>query len=796
MGAVINLKDWIARKKRVVLLDGAMGTLLAEKGWRPPLLPEEMLFTDPEAVRSIHEAYLRAGAAIVETNTFGASTIKLSHRDLQDRAEEIGLRAAQIAKKAVGDRALVAGSVGPLGRLVEPIGDVSFDEALAAFRPQIRGLRAGGADFILIETMIDLREAKAAVMAVKEEDEGLPFVVSFTFDHRGATMTGTTPEVAAAWAMAVGASGLGANCGVGPDGYVDVVARLRRSCDLPLFVYANAGLPAQGITLDPEAFAAACRPLVEAGASVVGGCCGTGPAHIAALGRLPLPLPLPEAPAVTALASRSRVALCGPGEPLLLVGERINPSRKGPLKEAMIEGRWTVVRDEARLQTEAGASLLDVNAAIAGHDRRRLFKGAVEAVLSASSLPLSLDSDDVALLEEASCSHAGVPLINSVTCEEEALHRGVTLARRTGAALVVLTLDGRGIPATTSERLALAQRAASAADSVGLPRRYLFIDPLTLTVGSDPSGPAVTLGSLRGLAALGTRSILGISNVSFGLPGRALLNRTFLAMALASGLDAVIANPLDEPFMATVAAGGALVGRDPALKGYISSVKARDAAPQRAPEAPRERSLRLSVVDGDQEAALAAGEARLSAGLPPMELISDEVIPALEEVGRLYDGGDFFLPELLESSQAAQALCDLAERRLLERGESLKKKGTVVLATVEGDLHDLGKKVVAMVLKSRGYQIIDVGVDVLAEQILSVAEEAKADVIGLSALMTTTVENMGKIISRGRDEGSKALFIVGGAAVNAAFADGIGADGYAADAIEAARLVDRLMAQQ
>ncbi|QTX31987.1 homocysteine S-methyltransferase family protein [Aminithiophilus ramosus] len=790
----IDLKSWIEKKRRVVLLDGAMGTLLAEKGWRSPSLPEEMLFSSPEAVRSIHEAYLEAGADIVETNSFGASTIKLSHRGLQGRAEEIGFLAARTAREALGDRALVAGSVGPLGRLVEPLGDVSFDEALAAFRPQIKGLLAGGADFILIETMLDLREAKAAVMALKEEDASAPFVVSFTFDRNGATMTGTTPEVAAAWAMAVGASALGANCGVGPDAYVDVVARMGRSCDLPLFVYANAGLPARGLTLDPESFAGACRSLVEAGASVVGGCCGTGPDHIAALAGLPLPRPLPGAPASTALASRSHVFACGRGEPLLIVGERINPSRKGPLKEAMIEGKWSVVRDEARLQTEAGASLLDVNTGIAGQDRQVLFRRAVEAVLTASPLPLSLDSDDLSLLDEAARSYGGVPLVNSVTCDDEPLARGLALARKTGSALVVLTLDGAGIPATVERRLALARKAVEAADAMGLPRRYLFIDPLTLTAGSDASGPAVTLESLRGLRELGARSILGISNVSFGLPDRGLLNRTFLAMALASGLDAVIANPLDRAFMETVAAGEALVGRDPALKRYIASAKARDVTGQVEAKVPERPSLGPAVVEGDREAALAAGEALLAAGLPPMALIADAVIPALEEVGRLYDCGDFFLPELLQSSQAAQALCDLAERRMAERGESLEKRGTVLLATVEGDLHDLGKKVVAMVLKSRGYRIVDVGVDVPADRILAAAREARADVVGLSALMTTTVEHMKDVIAQGREGGPEPFFIVGGAAVNAAFADTIGADGYAADAIEAARLVDRLMA--
>lgn len=803
----MDLKRWIEAREGITVLDGAMGTMLAEKGWRPPLLPEEMLLTAPDAVLSIHEAYVGAGAGIIETNTFGASTLKLAHRNLQARAEEIGFSAASIARRAAGSRVLVAGSVGPLGRLVEPLGDVSFDEAVAAFRPQIRGLLAGGVDFILIETMLDLREAKAAVLAVKEEDRQAAFAVSFTFDRNGSTMTGTPPEVAAAWAMAVGASAVGANCGVGPGAYAETVARLRRFCDLPILVYANAGLPAQGVTLDAGSFAAACRRLVEAGAAVVGGCCGTGPGHIAALqaelgGLRPLAA---EDVEVTALASRSRVALCGPDEPLLIVGERINPSRKGPLKEAMTEGRWSVVRDEARLQTEAGASLLDVNAGIAGQDRGKLMAAAIDAAQGASALPLSIDSDDGALLELGARSYCGVPLLNSVTCDGKSLERGVELARRVGAGLVVLTLDGKGIPDSAAGRLDLARRAVAVADAAGLPRRYLFIDPLTLAVGADGRNAAVTLETLRGLRGLGTRSIMGVSNVSFGMPDRALLNRTFLVMARAEGLEAVIADPLDGAFMASVAASDALTGRDRAMRRYIAAAKAREKAPaapvsvSRAVDAPSpapEGEIGRAVVSGDREAALTAAEAFLAGGAEPMELIGGKVIPALEEVGRRYDCGDFFLPELLEASEAAQALCDLAESRLLQRGEVLRCRGTVVMATVEGDLHDLGKKVVAMVLKSRGYRIVDLGVDVPAQAILEAARREEADVVGLSALMTTTVEAMKTVIARGRRLDLGCRFIVGGAAVSSAFALDAGADGYAPDAVEAARLVDRLMAER
>lgn len=794
---MLDLVSWLGEKRTIVMLDGGMGTMLAEAGWRSPLLPEEMNLVDPEAVCGIHKAYVEAGAALIETNTFGGSAIKLSHRGLEERTCEINRQAARLARKAAGSKALVAGAIGPIGRLVEPLGDLPFEQAVAAFLPQVEGLSEGGADFFLVETMIDLREAKAAAMAIKEEGKDLPFVVSFTFDRNGCTMTGTPPEVAMAWALAIGASGVGANCGVGPEAYVETVRRLHDSGDLPVFVYPNAGLPSEGDWLAPEPFAEACVQLAEAGASVIGGCCGTTPYHIAALGRvLSGSRPLRGAGrGETFLASRSRVAACGPRQPLLVVGERINPSRKGPLREAMTSGNWIPVREEARLQAEAGAGAIDVNGGIPGLDRKYLMASAIAAVESSTPLPVSIDSDDPLVLELAARTIAGVPLLNSVTCEPDALERGLRIARHAGAAIVILTMDKKGIPENARGRLELAERAARVADSIGLPRKSLFIDPLTLALGAGEGNAKVTLESLRGLGAIGTRSILGISNISFGLPNRALLNRTFLAMAMSAGLDAVIANPLDFPLMSCIDAANALTERDPGSRRYISASKAREEVSplQKPAEPPSFPGIGEAILRGEKEAALAAGEAFLAEGGSPMSLIQDRVLPALEEVGARYECGDFFLPQLLASSEAAQAVCRLAEQRLLSGGETLESRGTVLLATVEGDLHDLGKNVVAMVLKSRGYRVVDIGKDVPAEAILEAAEKEKADVVGLSALMTTTVERMADVVSMGKARKMSCRFILGGAAVNAQFSEKAGADGYALDAIEASRLVDRLV---
>jgi 5-methyltetrahydrofolate--homocysteine methyltransferase len=385
-----------------------------------------------------------------------------------------------------------------------------------------------------------------------------------------------------------------------------------------------------------------------------------------------------------------------------------------------------------------------------------------------------------------------------VTCEAEALERGLGIARRNGAGIVVLTLDRKGIPADSKGRLELAARAVEAADSIGFPRKYLFIDPLTLALGAEEESARVTLEALRGLREMGTRSILGISNISFGLPNRGLLNRTFLAMAMAAGLEAVIANPLDTALMSCIEAAGALTGRDPGMKTYIGASRRREEAPtpQKAVKPPTLPGIAESILRGEKDAALSAGEAFLERAGTPMALIQDNVLPALEDVGNLYECGDYFLPQLLASSEAAQAVCRLAEERLLAGGQTFESRGTVLLATVEGDLHDLGKNVVGMVLKSRGYKVVDMGKDMPAERILEVAETEKADIVGLSALMTTTVERMGEVVSLGKERGIPCRFILGGAAVSALFAEKVGADGFALDAVEAARLVDRLMGEK
>ena len=809
--------QWMEAKSRVILMDGGMGTLLAEKGWKPPMLPEEMNLSSPGIVASIHESYIDAGSDIIETNSFGGSTRKLSHRNLQGRTREINRAAAKIAKECAKERALVAGSVGPLGELLEPFGSLTFEEAYEAFYEQIVGLAEGGADFILIETMMDLREAKAAVAAAKDAAPNHAFVVSFTFDHYGKTVTGTPPEVAAAWAYSVGAAGVGANCGVGPAEYVETVKTLWEYSRLPVFVYANAGLPGDDDFWGPEAFAEKAKELALAGATVVGGCCGTTPEHIqkmrealADINRRPL-----SQKKGTFLASRSKLVPTGKGAPLLVVGERINVSRKSALKDQVAKRDFTLLKEEARIQAQAGADVIDVNVGLPGEDQVSLMSEAISAVEGTVEVPVSIDSDKIEVLEAGLKRASGVPLINSVTAKQGHLEKGLELASRYGAVLTVLPMDGKSLPHTIEERKAVIDDIVKRARLAGFPMENLVIDGLTLAVGADDNAPKVTLKALEYIAEQGCLSILGVSNVSHGLPSRHLVNRTFLAMAMAAGLDAAIIDPIAPGIFETILASNLLRGSDPKAETYINSqdkLKERALVEPNKVLAPKDDTkeakedvhgkkvkegqyaqLIESIIEGDEEGAKAIVQQLLDEeGLEPMDVISSGIIPALEEVGELYESGEFFLPQLLASAQAAQASCDLAKSHM-EPSAQGENKGTIVLATVEGDLHDLGKGIVGTVLRSYGFEVIDLGRNVPAKKILEAASEVKAHVVGLSALMTTTMEEMARTVTLLKENMPDLPVIVGGASVSESFAKKIGSDGTAPDAIGAVRLVTKLI---
>jgi 5-methyltetrahydrofolate--homocysteine methyltransferase len=809
----------------LLFLDGGMGTMLAERGWAPPMLPEEMNLERPEVVRAIHKAYIDAGANIVETNSFGGSSLKLAHRGLGNRAAEISAAAARLAREAAGGTHLVAGCAGPLGELLEPFGSLTFEEAMEAFRPQFQGLIDGGADFILIETALDLREVKAAVAALKDLGNGrFPFVVSFTFEQQGRTVTGTPPEVAAHWARAVGAMAVGANCGMGPGAYVQVVSALYRHSGLPVFVYANAGLPDDPEQWGPEDYAEASARLVEAGAAVVGGCCRTTPAHIAALRRRLEGLSvLPRTHNdYLPFASRSRLVPGGRDYPLTLVGEGINASRPA-VKPHVSSGSWGAVRDLARVQHEAGAQLLDINIGLPQIDQNEAMKRAVAAVESSSDLPLSIDSDRPDVVETGLRACTGIPLINSVTAKGSEVERGIRLAQRYGAVLAVLPLDEKGIPEGVDGRMALVKRAAETADRMGYPRSMLVVDGLCMAVGADSQAPRVGLATLARIEELGCCTMLGLSNISHGMPARSVINKAWLAMAMAAGLHVAIANPLDRGIAETIAAGNLLCGHDKDARRYLSladsfvqsqSQTQAQSAPLKTDDRGSPRGaktekggnadgkeyekedqwagLRRAIVQGDPDKAGDLGRALDEAGTDPTTIINEGVVPALTEVGQLYDSGRYFLPQLLSSAGAAQKVCDVEMARIAASGENMEK-GTVVLATVEGDLHDLGKNVVATMLRSHGYKVVDLGKNVPCAEIERAAREHQAQIVGLSALMTSTMFRMEEDVVALKNEIPGLRVIVGGASVSDDYSRRIGADGYSPDAVGAVKLVANIL---
>ncbi|MBI2874575.1 MAG: homocysteine S-methyltransferase family protein, partial [Firmicutes bacterium] len=790
-----------------------MGTFLQRAGLPSGACPEEWNLTHPETVTGIHESYLAAGARIIETNTFGGTRRKLAEYGLAGRLREINAAGAAAAARArerhpAGGTVLIAGSVGPTGSLLEPLGDLSFAEAVDLFAEQVEALAAGGVDLILVETMADLQEARSAVIGARRAAPRLPLLVSLTFGGGGRTLTGTDPAGAAVTLEAMGVDGLGVNCSGGPEELLGAVRSMRAVTGIPMIAYPNAGLPrlesGSGSTifpLGPDGFAGAMLPFVEAGANILGGCCGTGPDHIRALaqaveGRSPsfVPKARGEDPRAK-LASRSRWIILDDLPGIAVVGERINPTSRRLLSAEIREGQSSLLRAEARRQAEAGADLLDVNVGVPGIDETLAMTRAVQAIQDTVDLPLVLDSSAPEPLAAGLAAYTGKALLNSVNGEQEKLASVLPLAAAWGGAVVALCLDERGIPPTAAGRLEIAERIARASDAAGIPRADLFIDCLTLTAGAEQAGPAETLRAIAMVKdRLGARTILGVSNVSFGLPARSLLNATFLAMAVGAGLDSAIINPFDEGVMGVVRAAAVLLGRDRDSARYVACYggRGKDAPAQAivpaivpAPDGDPLVRLREGILRGDRDVMVPAAREALALQ-PPLALIQQVLTPALQQVGEYFSEGRYFLPQLMTSAEAMEAACRFLEGHLPDKGD---QKGTVVMATVQGDIHDIGKNIVALMLRNYGYRVVDLGKNIPADEILRAAREHRADLVGLSALMTTTMVQMGRVIDLLRSQGLPVPVVIGGAATSREFAGSIGADGHASDAAEAVKLV-------
>ena len=802
--------------ERLVFADGGMGTLLQKRGLGAGEAPERWNLSRPGDVAAVHREYFAAGSDFVLSNTFGANPVKLAADGGAGLCRDVvaaGVAAARRARDEAG-RGFVALDLGPTGKLLSPLGDLDFERAVAAFAEAVRAGARAGADLVFVETMSDLHELKAAVLAAKENCD-LPVVASATFDSRRQLLTGASPEIVAAVAEGLRADAVGVNCGVGPDAALAVVEALCAASSVPVSAKPNAGLPRIecGVTTyptGPEAFAEQMEALARAGARLLGGCCGTTPAHIAALrarcaGIPPVPV---EPKARTVATSGSRLVEISSANPVV-IGERINPTGKKRFREALEKGDMPYVLARAVEQQEAGADALDVNVGVPGLDEKTLLPDVVSRLQAVTDLPLQLDSSDPAALEAALRRYDGKALVNSASGKRESLEAVLPLVAKYGGVLVCLCLDESGIPPAAEGRLAIARRIAEAAEARGIPRKDLLFDVLCMSVGSDAAAAVETLRALRLVASeLGVNTSLGVSNVSFGLPRRDVLNASFFTLALGAGLSAGIVNPNDPAMRSAWLSWRALAGLDPGFARYI---EAHPPLPRSAPASPAPSgALRPSPPPGGAAAPSAGGDApgaalsaavrrglgaeaarlareALAAGTPPMELVDGALVPALDETGRGFEAGTVFLPQLLAAAEAAGAAFGEVKRAIAESGAPRERAGRIALATVKGDVHDIGKNIVKVLLENYGYEVIDLGKDVPPETVVETAKKEKLRLVGLSALMTTTVGAMEETIRLLRAECPGCKVMVGGAVLTAEHAARIGADYYSKDAMGAVR---------
>ena len=775
---------------KIVILDGAMGTVLQQRGLPPGGQPELLNLTEPALLRSVYEAYVAAGSQVVYTNTFGANGLKLARTG--HSVAEIVTAAVKVAKEAVGGRAMVALDIGPLGELLEPMGSLPFERAYDLFREMAEAGARAGADLAVIETMTDLYEAKAALLAVKEHTD-LPAFVTMSFEPRGRTFTGCTVASMARTLEGLGADAIGLNCSLGPDMLAPMLKEVCENTRLPVIAKPNAGLPdpVDGhYDMGPEAFAAALAPCLDLGVTLFGGCCGTSPAYIRAVaaaleGKTPAKRHYDAVPFV-----------CTATEPLRLdgvrvIGERINPTGKKRFQQALLEDDLDYILDVGLQEVDAGADILDVNVGYPGVDEAAMLPRVVKKLQSALDIPLQLDSTNPAALEAGLRVYNGKAAVNSVNGDPAVLERLLPIVKKYGAAVVGLALDEHGIPQTAEGRVAIARRILEAALAHGIPKEDVWIDCLTLTVSAQQDQAIETLRAVRTVhEELGLRTVLGVSNISFGLPNRPLITQNFLIQALGAGLSLPIINPNQREMMDAVAAFRVLSGEDRECRAYVDRFTGMDTKAAPAPAA-ADMTLDEAIIRGLRADAGKLAKAALETE-DELSLVEGHLIPALDKVGEGYEQGKVFLPQLLSAAQAAQSVFEVIQASIAQKGGAPVKKGSLVIATVKGDIHDIGKNIVKTVLENYGYEVIDLGRDVPPETILQTVEAEHIRLVGLSALMTTTLPAMEETIHLLQTLPEPPAIMVGGAVVTPEYARRMGADYYSRDArqsVEIAREV-------
>lgn len=796
-----------------LLFDGAMGTMLQEKGLAAGMQPEYFNLTHPEVVTEIHRQYVAAGADIITANTFQANGHKIPEAELP----KIITAAVKLAKDS-GAR-FVAYDMGPIGALLAPLGTLSFDESYKLFAQQARLAERAGADLVILETVSDLLEAKAAILAIKENTD-LPVFVTMTYQADGRTFVGCDPVTATLTLQALGADALGVNCSLGPKELLPVVEEITRYAQVPVVVQANAGLPEMenGATvyrLTPAAYLAAIAPMLDLGVTVVGGCCGTTPAFTKGLrelldSRQPV---VPVAEKVTAVTSGVQTVILD--DRLTVIGERLNPTGKKRLQAAIRQKDLGYLLKEGIQQVTDGGDILDVNVGLPEIDEAAMMQEVIPALQSVVNVPLQIDSSSVAAIEAGARIYNGRPLINSVNGKPETMQAIFPIAKKYGALVLGLTLDETGIPKTAAGRLQVARRIVETGASYGIPKEDILIDPLVLTASAQQDQVQVTLDTLKLVKAqLGVQTVAGVSNVSFGLPNRPLLNSTFLAAAVGAGLSAPILNPGSQQMMATVTTLRVINHQDKDAQTYIeksqdwqfgqggqsgngSTSKAKDAGSETpANTVPKNQTeqLRQLILQGRKEETPNLTQ-QLLAVKSPLEIVNEAFIPALDEVGQKFEAGTLFLPQLMQSAEAVKGAQEVLKDYTAAQGETASNQGRILLATVAGDIHDIGKNIVKMIMENYGFQVVDLGKDVPIEKVVATIQKEDIKLVGLSALMTTTVQNMKATIKAVRDAGLEITFIVGGAVLNEDYREFVGADYYAKDALESVKYAQTFFEQ-
>lgn len=836
--------------KDIVILDGATGTNLQNSGMPVGVCPEQWILEHKEVLLKLQQDYVAAGTNILYAPTFSGNRIKLAEYGLEDKKETINRELVKLSKEAAAGKALVAGDITMTGEQLYPIGSLTFEELISIYKEQISYMLLENVDLFVVETMMSLNECRAAVLAIKETCD-LPIMVTLTFNEDGRTLYGTDPKTAIIVLQSLGVDAVGVNCSTGPDKMLPIVKIMKEYATVPIIAKPNAGLPKlvddkTAFDMEPEEFALEVSKLVEAGANIVGGCCGTTPEHIKKLKEIlkdkkPSEIEQKKVRALTTERNTLEIHMVGR---FLIVGERINPTGKKALQAQLKNGDLDMVLEMTESQIADGADILDINMGMNGIDEKQMMLNVIHEVTRVSSVPLCIDSSHVSVIEAALRIYPGRALINSISLEKEKFEKLIPIAKKYGAMFILLPLSDKGLPKDMNEKKEIIQRILEEAKNHGLSEEDIIVDGLVNTIGANKKAAIETLETIQYCKnELGLATIVGLSNISFGLPERQFVNSTFLAFAIKEGLTMAIANPSQDLLVNTAFASDLLLGVEDSDIRYINRVTKKPVVITSKSSRNREEqgeadqlgqedssrkhisnkentsndgfinttnlgdgheniqtnqlqgnSLNLyeDVIKGNRKSILETVKKVLEEGKAPEKIIDEVLIPAINEVGDLFDKQIYFLPQLISSAEAMKKSIDYLEP-MIERGEDNKKLGTIVIATVSGDIHDIGKNLVVLMLKNYGFEVIDLGKDVPSETVIQVAKEKKADIIALSALMTTTMMEMKTVIKLAKEEGLKSFIIVGGAVITQSFADEIGADGYSKDAQDAVKLVKRLL---